>query len=189
MKTMVKIGVLGAMLVLTTNMLFAGVDPPKTGGLLPEITLSVPVEAEHQKYLGLSGTGQFTIPEIKAPVVLIEFFSMYCPYCQDAAPTVNKFYNQIENSSDLKQKIRLIGIGVGNSQYEVNVFKKKYGIDFPLFPDADFSIHKLIGEVRTPYFIGVRLKEDGTHHIFYSELGGFDDVDKFLSLLVQLSGI
>lgn len=188
MKTLIKIGMLGGMLMLT-NMLFAGVDPPQTGELLPKITLSVPTEAEHQKYLGLPDTGQFTIPQIKAPVVLIEFFSMYCPYCQDAAPTVNKFYDQIENRSDLKHKIRLIGIGVGNSQYEVDVFKKKYDIDFPLFPDADFSIHKSIGEVRTPYFIGVRLKEDGTHHIFYSKLGGFDDVDKFLNLLVQLSGI
>ena len=188
MKKMLTAGLLVSMLMLA-NLSFAGVDPPKSGELLPEISLSVPVEAAYQKYLGLPDTGQFTIPQIKASVVLIEFFSMYCPYCQDAAPKVNRFYNQIENNSDLKKKIRLIGIGVGNSQYEVDVFRKKYGIDFPLFPDADFSIHKLIGEVRTPYFIGVRLKEDGTHQIFYSELGGFDDAEKFLSLMVQLSGI
>jgi thiol-disulfide isomerase/thioredoxin len=178
-----------ACLFLLTNMLFAGVDPPKTGELLPEINLSVPQETENQKYLGLPDKGQFAIPQIKAEVVLIEFFSMYCPYCQNAAPTVNKFYRKIENNGDLKKKIRLIGIGVGNSSYEVNVFRKKYDIDFPLFPDADFSIHKLVGEVRTPYFIGVKIMEDGTHNIFYSRLGGFDDVDKFLSLIVQLSGL
>lgn len=188
MKTVLTIVLLGSMLLLT-SMLFAGVEPPKTGELLPEITLSVPMETEHQKYLGLPESGQFTIPQIKASVVLIEFYSMYCPYCQDAAPRVNKFYSKIENDPDLRKKIRLIGIGVGNSQYEVDVFKKKYEIGFPLFPDADFSIHKLIGEVRTPYFIGIKIMEDGTHHVFYSKLGGFDDVDEFLSLLVQLSGI
>lgn len=188
MKTVLTVGLVGCTLLLT-SILFAGVEPPKTGELLPEITLSVPLETEHQKYLGLPKSGEFTIPRIKASIVLIEFYSMYCPYCQDAAPRVNKFYSKIENNPDLKEKIRLIGIGVGNSQYEVDVFKNKYKIDFPLFPDADFSIHKLIGEVRTPYFIGVRIKEDGTHHVFYSKLGGFDDVDEFLSLLVQLSGI
>ncbi|UCD33959.1 MAG: TlpA family protein disulfide reductase [Desulfobacterales bacterium] len=181
--------VLSGSLFLLTNLLFAGVGPPKTGELLPEITLSVPQETEHQKYLGLPDNGQFTIPQIKAEVVLIEFFSMYCPYCQDEAPRVNQFYSKIENNSDLKKKIRLIGIGVGNSSYEVNVFKKKYNIVFPLFSDADFSIHKLVGEVRTPYFIGVKIKQDGTHNIFYSKLGGMDDVDKFLSLIVQLSGL
>lgn len=181
------VGLSGCLLLLT-NMLFAG-EPPKTGESLPEIVLSVPQEPEHQKYLGLPDKGQFSIPQIKGEVVLIEFFSMYCPYCQDAAPTVNKFYRKIENNNDLKKKIRLIGIGVGNSPYEVNVFRKKYDIGFPLFPDADFSIHKLVGEVRTPYFIGVKIMEDGAHTIFYSKLGGIDDVDKFLNLMAQLSGI
>ena len=120
MKKMLMV-ILAGCLFLLTNMSFAGVDPPKTGELLPEINLSVPQEPEHQKYLGLPDKGQFTIPQIKAEVVLIEFFSMYCPYCQDEAPRVNKFYNKIENDSDLKNKIRLIGIGVGNSPYEVNV--------------------------------------------------------------------
>ena len=188
MKKMLMVALAGSLFLLT-HMSFAGVDPPKTGELLPEINLSVPQKPEHQKYLGLPDKGQFTIPQIKAEVVLIEFFSMYCPYCQDEAPRVNKLYNKIESNSDLKNKIRLIGIGVGNSPYEVNVFKKKYDIDFPLFSDADFSIHKLVGEVRTPYFLGVKIMEDGTHNIFYSKLGGLDDVDKFLSLVVKLSGL
>ncbi len=123
MKKMLMAALAGCLFLLT-QMSFAGVDPPKTGELLPEITLSVPQEPEHQEYLGLPNKGQFTIPQIKAEVVLIEFFSMYCPYCQDEAPTVNKFYSKIENNSDLKNKIKLIGIGVGNSPYEVNVFRK-----------------------------------------------------------------
>ena len=187
-KKIFMVGLLGCMLLLS-NKLFAGVETPKTGDPLPEITLSVPEEPEHQKYLGLTNNGQFTIPQIKAKVVLIEFFSMYCPYCQDAAPRVNTFYSKIESNNDLKNNIRLIGIGVGNSPYEVNVFKNKYNIGFPLFPDADFAIHKLVGEVRTPYFMGVKILEDGTPTIFYSKLGGFEDVDKFLSLVVQLSGL
>ena len=58
---------------------FAGaeVKPPGEGGVLPAIVLSVPDNSELQQYLGVSGKKSFTIPEIKAEVVLIEIFSMY----------------------------------------------------------------------------------------------------------------
>ena len=58
---------------------FAGaeVKPPAKGGVLPAIVLRVPDNSELQQYLGVSGKKTFTIPGIKAEVVLIEIFSMY----------------------------------------------------------------------------------------------------------------
>jgi hypothetical protein len=55
----------------------AAIKPPAEGGILPEIVLSAPENSELQQYLGLTGKKTFTIPEIKAEVVLIEIFSMY----------------------------------------------------------------------------------------------------------------
>ena len=55
----------------------AASEPPAVGGTLPEITLAPPRDAELQLYLGVNGKQTFTIPEIKAEVVLIEIFSMY----------------------------------------------------------------------------------------------------------------
>ncbi len=58
---------------------FGGADtqPPAEGGVLPSIDLAVPQSTEYQQYLGIDGKKSFTIPEIKAEVVLIEIFSMY----------------------------------------------------------------------------------------------------------------
>ena len=56
---------------------FAEIKPPAEGGILPQIVLSVPENLELQQYLGVAGKKTFTIPEIKAEVVLIEIFSMY----------------------------------------------------------------------------------------------------------------
>ena len=102
---------------------------------------------------------------------------------------MNELYQAIEKRKDLKDKMKIIGIGTGNSNFEVDFFRKKYDVPFPLFSDEDYAIHKAVGEVRTPYFIGVRLKGDGSAEVFYSKLGGFGDSKKFLELMVKSSGL
>ena len=165
---------------------------PAVGGQLPDFTLPAPKDSADKSYLGVSGllfSGPFKIPQIKASVVIVEIFSMYCPYCQAEAPKVNSLFSKIGSNPALKGKIKLLGIGVGNSDYEVGVFKKKYNVTFPLFSDGDFKLYKLLGEPRTPYFIGVRINPDGSHRIFYSKLGAFEGVDAFLDQIIKLSGL
>jgi hypothetical protein len=47
------------------------------GDSLPPIKLAVPDDPQAKSHLGLSGSGQFTIPQIEAEVVIIEIFNMY----------------------------------------------------------------------------------------------------------------
>jgi len=122
-------------------------------------------------------------------VVIVEIFSMYCPHCQTEAPVVNRLYEKIEDTPSLKGRIKLIGIGAGNTAFEVDVFKKRYQIPFPLVSDADFALHKALGEVRTPFFAGVRLIADGTTRVFYARVGGLEGVNHFLDLIVKASGM
>ena len=185
----IAVAIIVISLALLHSLAFGSNLPPVKGDVLPEIKIPIPENAANRSYLSLEKGGFFKIPQINARVVIIEIFSMYCPYCQRAAPEINRLYNIIEENSDLKEKIKLIGIGAGNSPFEVDVFKKKYDIPFPLIPDEDFSIHKFFGEVRTPYFLGVKINDDGTHQVFYSKLGEFKGAEPFLNLMLQLSGL
>lgn len=161
----------------------------QVGGALPAFTLSAPADGAHKEYLGLSGDGAFGISQIDAEVVIIEIFSMYCPHCQREAHRVNDLYELMGTHQKTKGKMKLIGIGTGNSPFEVDIFRQTYNVPFPLFADPDFAIHKRLGEVRTPYFIGIKIGKDGTHEIFHSQLGGFEDTAGFLELLIERSGL
>lgn len=162
---------------------------PKTGGKIPAISLPIPKNSEEKIYLGLSGKGVFKIHDIKAKVVLIKIFNLYCPICQSTASAMVELYRQIESHPDFQGKIKLIGIGAGNTQSEVEAYKQTNNIPFPLFPDQDFNIHRTLGEVRTPFFIAIKMTQDGSHEIVHTHLGGLTDIQGFLDLMYEAYGI
>jgi thiol-disulfide isomerase/thioredoxin len=128
-------------------------DPKALGGM----EFSVPADPERQSYLGTSRSGKFKLTQIPAQVLLVEIFSMYCPYCQADAPTVNEIYRILQQDPVLSKKVKLIGIGTGNTPFEVDVFRKKYDIKFPLFPDEDSALQKMVSEpIRTPTFVALK---------------------------------
>ena len=172
-----------------SGLAFAVNSTPVEGGKLPAIRLPIPTDSDEKIYLGLSGEGFFEIPQIKAEGVLIKIFNIYCPVCQSSALAMVKLYRQIENNPDLKNKIKLIGIGAGNTVAEVEFFRQTYNIPFPIFPDEDLTIHNLLGEVRIPSFIAIRIEKDGSHEIVHTHLGGLTDTTLFLALIVEAYGI
>jgi peroxiredoxin len=102
---------------------------------------------------------------------------------------VNEFYQAIEQREDLKGKMKIIGIGIGNTPADVQYFKEKYKVPFPLFSDENKSIYTALGKPRAPYFIGVKTGKDGSSQVFYSKLGAFGKPDTFLALMLKLSGL
>jgi thiol-disulfide isomerase/thioredoxin len=161
--------------------------PPEGKIPLPIFEFPVPKTEKDKTYLGISGSKNCKVTQIKSPVIIIEVFTMYCPHCQRSAPFVNDLFQKIQERSDLKQKIKIIGIGALNSAYEVDLFKNKYGILFPLVPDPDGSITKLLGVSGTPTFIGARINNDGTAEQFYFKSGEFSDGTNFLSEILNLA--
>jgi thiol-disulfide isomerase/thioredoxin len=189
-----KISILVVVLVLfKAGAIYAAESkPPSVGSPLPAIELPKPNDSSDLKYLGLSGFslgGAFDISRIKAKVVIVQIFSMYCPYCQAEAPNVNSLYKMIENNPAFKDKIKIIGIGAGNTPFEVATYKKKYAVPFPLFSDQDFKNYKVLGETRTPYFIAAKKADKGTTQVIYSRLGAIENNNLFLEQISKSAGL
>lgn len=164
--------------------------PLTVGDTLPDFTLPPPVDQAERRYLGLIFPNRsFRLTEVTAEVIIIQCFSLYCPASQWAAPEMARLYRLIEDHSKLKGRIKLIGIGVGDSAFEVATFKRKYRLPFPLFPDPQARLYHLLGEGPTPYFLGIRLYPGGTHQVFLSQSGVITGAQEFLADVINRSGI
>lgn len=164
-------------------------ESPPAGGTFPDLKIVAPKTDVEKDYLGLKEKAPFKVSQIRAQVVILEIFSMYCPYCQKEAPLINELYNMIDKRPDLKGKIKILGIGAGNTPFEIDVFKNQYNVPFPLFSDETYSIHKAVGEVRTPYFFVFKMNPDSSNKIIYSKVGSIQNPEQFLDLIIRESGL
>ncbi len=175
--------------VLVACLVFAGTTQAEfsvDSAALTAMELPVPKDPDARKYLGISKSGNFKISEIPSELVIIEIFSMYCPYCQADAPNVNELHKLIEGDRALKRKIRIIGIGTGNTPFEVEVFRKKFDVKFPLFADEDFRVQKVSSEpIRTPVFITLKRKADKSFTVHHTHLGESKESEAFLKKILK----
>jgi len=133
----------------------------KAGDFFPDVSMQVPEDPKEKAYLGLTEGKTFTLKQVKADLLLIEFLSVHCPTCRKQAPVYNKLFNLIENDPKTKDRIKIIGIAVGNGNLEIKDFRDKFNVLFPILPDQYFEIYHTIGLSRTPFTIYVRQGPDG----------------------------
>ncbi|MGQ9797204.1 TlpA family protein disulfide reductase [Desulfosoma sp.] len=157
---------------------------PDVGGTFPSITLEAPKDAAMRAYLGIGEAQTFTVNQVDADVVVVEIFSMYCPYCQREAPVVNAFYELAQKKNRPGKTLKILGIGAGNTAFEVDVFGKKYKVPFPLIPDGNYVVHKTLGQVRTPYFIVLQRGPNGKRTVVCSQAGSFGSPEDFYRRLM-----
>ncbi|MFN2343145.1 MAG: peroxiredoxin family protein [Desulfonatronovibrio sp.] len=155
---------------------------PAKGDIFPSDYLKVPEIKKNQDYLGLSESMEtFRIDDIQSELVLVQIFSMYCPICQREATKVNELFRLIETQG-VSDKVKLLGIAPGNSDYEVDVFRDEYDVPFPLIPDPNYEWHKLMGEVGTPYFLLVQLDN---REILMNDLGPFENSQELFEEIME----
>lgn len=164
--------------------------PLAVGDPFPELILSGTLTAEQAASLGMAdGSQPLALTDIPAQVLILEVFSMYCPHCQAEAPDTIVLHDLIAEQG-LADRIMMIGLGAGNSQTEVDVFREKYGLPFPLFPDFDFTAHKACGAVGTPYFYVIERGADQEGYtVAISRLGRMESPEAFLDEIRAATGL
>ena len=154
---------------------------------LAKMRFPSPENLAAKKYLGLSDAPEFSLGQIKAEYVLLEIFSMYCPICQKDAPHVNQLFELVQGDQNLKNRVKFLGIGTGNTPYEVEVFQKKFKIQFPMISDDNFGLQKISShDIRTPTFVVLRIKDKNQLEIVKTKVGEIKDSQEFFKSVALL---
>src|SRR6266536_4276230 len=171
------------------SMLFFGIlvrygecgSPPPA---LADNRLPAPQTESERKYLGLSSTlERFSLDNVQADILILDFFDMYCHVCQARAPHMNEFYKLVQ-SRGLSGRVRVLGVGVGDTPKEVTVFKEKFGLPFPVFPDRTGSFSRQFGKIRVPNIIVLK-RRLGHFEVVYQESSLPDNPEQFLSKVLS----
>jgi len=154
-----------------------------------DFSLSLPYDKGDIDYLRLNDVEppSFKISQIGARFILIDVYTMYCPHCQSSAGRVNELYRLIQGS-DLADKIKMIGIGYGDSHQEVKIYREKFSVPFPLFSDLSEEITEKLGVVSTPTFI--ILDNRASPRILLRSKGEFFRAEEFFrAIRAKLEGL
>jgi hypothetical protein len=106
-----------------------------------------------------------------------------------AHDTGEEHVRALDSREEFRNKIKMIGIGIGNSQYEVRLFREKYAPPFPLFDDRSSAVAGSLSGIYTPHHFGLKMEDSSIREIFYSESGVFPDAEAFLEMIAEESGI
>jgi len=162
----------------------SGAEKVAVGTQLPNIKLNASDAPEAVSSLKQKNPKSFSVLQLGSKFILIEVFSLYCPICHKQAPSVNRIHKIIQQDPALSRDMKVIGIGAGNTLKEISVYKEKLHVTFPLFTDPDFTIHKQLGEPRTPFLILVSSKG----RVLLTHSGEIKDFDEFLGMLKKACG-
>jgi peroxiredoxin len=130
------------------------------GEVFPDMSFNVPDSPGDRVYLGLESGDTFTLKDIQGDLVLVEILNVHCIHCQEQASIYNELYKMIEQDASTRGRIKFIGFAVGNNEFEVKYFRRKYDVPFPIISDHRFELHRAIGGSVTPFSIFVRLGKD-----------------------------
>ncbi|MCL5123770.1 MAG: TlpA family protein disulfide reductase [Deltaproteobacteria bacterium] len=189
MKSAYAIGMIFIVLIALVPKLVKGSEQLKVNSdTLASLKFDAPESLADRKYLKLHDGPNFRLAEVGAKYVIIEIFSMYCPICQRDAPVINQLHDLMLKIPTLKDNVKMVGIGAGNTPYEVSVFRKKFNVSFPLIADDNFAVQKALSQnIRTPTFIVGKLSGAGKVEIIFTRVGAIKDAGEFLKELLAMS--
>lgn len=123
----------------------------RVGDDFPSCRLVVLDGDEDRAYLGLpEGAKAFSPGEMSLDYLLVELYQELCLGCLEAVPEYNLLVREIAADAYLRDRLRLIGLGVGSQYREVRRFRREHQVAFPLFADTKRDLFHCLGEPTLP---------------------------------------
>lgn len=102
--------------------------------------------------LGLMDGGTVTLSELKGKVVLVNFWTSWCPPCRKEMPAIESVYRSYK---DLGLVVIGLNLTAQDSKQAAALFAQEVGVTFPIALDLDNSVGNLyrVTALPTSFFI------------------------------------
>lgn len=167
----------------------AAADSPVVNAVaLGDLQLNLNCNQEHRTYLGVASEASITLSQIRADHLIIVIFNSFCTICQADAGILNSMHQMITEDPLLGGKVKMIGIGTGNTAVEVELFQQNYKVPFPLFADPEYSLEKAIPvNLRAPMFVAVKNPGACPLEVVQTHMGPLKSLDDILKKALALA--
>ena len=152
----------------------------------PDLTFDNALSKEEQLYLGIQNKNTFALDDIMSPFILVDLTNTYCVSCKKNIKVFNEIYKKTYRDKDLRKKIKVFSIAIGNNEREVDYFKDEHEILYPIILDPEFKAHKALGEPRVPHTMFIRRDSEGKVIIFKIHKGAFESADDLMGEITTM---
>ncbi len=156
------------------------------GQRFADLTFTGTLTAEDRDYLGLTRPGPFSLKDIQARYVLLEIFSDSCPHCMLAAPEVNRLFRLVNQNPRLRggdgqpATLKMMGVGFYGKPGQMEVWRIKHDVAFPLIPDPQALVGKALDIPGTPTYVVL----DRQGRVVFVQAGELGSPEKFLQKIL-----
>lgn len=136
-----------------------------------DLTFNGTISAADRAYLGLTRPGPFTLKEVQADYLVLEFFSDSCGHCALQVPVADRLFQLIEDNpkwaagNGKRARLKMMGLGYYCTPEQLAQWRKEYEPSFPLIPDPKGQVERRLDVPGTPTY--VVLDRQGTVVYFY----------------------
>jgi len=196
LNAVILIGMLSLLLAIGTNTFrkepIPWIDKPrilKAGDFFPYVPLPTTKMSGNLNYLGLPQDKEMvTIEDVQADLLVLEVLNAFCFPCQTQALSLSKVYKMIEERPDLKGRIKILVVALGNTKEVVEGFMNDYELGFPIIPDPTARGEKIIGPgIHTPFSLFIKRDAQGRLRLVAAtHNGAIDDPQTVFRGLVSI---
>ena len=88
---------------------------------------------------------QRSIRDFRGNIVMLHFFSSWCPECNMEAPTLRNLQMNFSG-----QRFAILGVAIDDDPYEIQSFTSKYQLPYPVILDTEKQLSQFFGIKELP---------------------------------------
>ncbi|MBI5590926.1 MAG: redoxin domain-containing protein [Deltaproteobacteria bacterium] len=157
------------------------------GDDFPSCQFAILYDETDRSYLKIQGRKKsFALEDAGCEYLFIVIYNKNCLACVDETKTFKTMYQQMNTSSYLSDRVKLLAIGAGSKKRDVIAFKKDNAIPYPLFGDEKRSIFSRLGNPVLPTSYLIHIQPGGRRQILFVQQDHIQDVETLIQKITSL---